>query len=137
MRAGHCGEPAPLIDLTLAATSDKYRAVLEALLALPDCDAVLAVVGSSAQFHPELAVKPIVGIAASAKPLAVFLAPHAEASLKLLAEAGVPAFRTPEACADALAAYFAWRAPRRQTGQRPLPGPRPCPRAARCTKCRR
>jgi len=105
-------KPAPIIDLTLAATSEKYRAVLEALLAHPGCDAVLAVVGSSAQFHPQLAVKPIVGIAASAKPLAVFLAPHAEASLKLLAEAGVPAFRTPEACADALAAYFSWRAPR-------------------------
>ena len=103
---------APIIDLTLAATSDKYRAVLEALLAHPDCDAVLAVVGSSAQFHPELAVKPIVGIALSEKPLVVFLAPHAEASLKLLADASVPAFRTPEACADALAAYFSWRAPR-------------------------
>jgi len=103
---------APIIDLTLAATSEKYRAVLEALLAHPHCDAALAVVGSSAQFHPQLAVKPIVGIAASAKPLAVFLAPQADASLKLLADAGVPAFRTPEACADALAAYFAWRAPR-------------------------
>jgi acyl-CoA synthetase (NDP forming) len=113
MRAqGIAVKAAPIIDLTLAATSDKYRAVLEALLAHPGCDAVLAVVGSSAQFHPELAVKPIVSIARSAKPLAVFLAPHAEASLRLLAEAGVPAFRTPEACADALAAYFSWRAPR-------------------------
>ena len=102
---------APIIDLTLAATSDKYRAVLEGLLAHPDCDAALAVVGSSAQFHPELAVKPIVGVQRGAKPLTAFLAPHAEASLRLLAEAGVPAFRTPEACADALAAYFAWRAP--------------------------
>jgi acyl-CoA synthetase (NDP forming) len=103
---------APIIDLTLAATSDKYRAVLEALRAHPDCDAVLAVVGSSAQFHPQLAVKPIVGMPAHAKPLAVFLAPHAEASLRLLADASIPAFRTPEACADALAAYFRWRAPR-------------------------
>ena len=102
---------APIIDLTLAATSEKYRAVLEALLAHPDCDAALAVVGSSAQFHPELAVKPIVGVARGAKPLAAFLAPHAEASLRLLAEAGVPAFRTPEGCADALAAYFGWQAP--------------------------
>jgi len=68
-------------------------------------------VGSSAQFHPELAVKPIVGLPRGEKPLAAFLAPHAEASLRLLAEAGVPAFRTPEGCADALAAYFAWRAP--------------------------
>ena len=102
---------APIVDLTLAATPDKYRVVLEALLAHPDCDAALAVVGSSAQFHPELAVKPIVSVARGAKPLAAFLAPHAEASLRLLAAAGVPAFRTPEGCADALAAYFGWRAP--------------------------
>ena len=103
---------APIIDLTLAATSEKYRAVLEALLAHQHCDAVLAVVGSSAQFHPQLAVRPIIGIDTRDKPLAVFLAPQADASLKLLAEAGVPAFRTPEACADALAAYLRWRAPR-------------------------
>lgn len=101
----------PIIDLTLAATADKYRAVLEALLAHPDCDAALAVVGSSAQFHPDLAVKPIVGVSRGAKPLAAFLAPNAEASLRLLADAGVPAFRTPEGCADALSAYFAWQAP--------------------------
>jgi len=49
----------------------------------------------------------------SAKPLAAFLTPHAEASLALLAKSGVAAFRTPESCADALAAYFAWRSPRR------------------------
>jgi acyl-CoA synthetase (NDP forming) len=72
---------------------------------------VLAVVGSSAQFHPGHAVKPIIGCSGGAKPLACFLAPQADASLKLLADAGVPAFRTPEACADALAAYFSWRAP--------------------------
>ena len=102
---------APIIDLTLAATADTYRAVLETLLAHPDCDATLAVVGSSAQFHPDLAVKPIVGVARVAKPLAAFLAPNAEASLRLLAEAGVPGFRTPEGCADALSAYLRWTTP--------------------------
>ncbi len=112
---------APIIDLTLAATADKYRAVLEALLAHPDCDAALAVVGSSAQFHPELAVKPIVGVARGAKPLAAFLAPNAENSLRLLADAGVPAFRTPEGCADALSAYFSWQAPT-DAPKAPVPG---------------
>src|SRR5262249_50804577 len=38
--------------------------------------------------------------------------PHAERSLALLAEKGIAAFRTPEACADAFAAYFNWRSPR-------------------------
>jgi len=42
----------------------------------------------------------------------VFLAPEAPASLQLLAQAGIAAFRTPESCADALAAFLSWRAPR-------------------------
>ena len=104
-------KPAPIIDLTLATSSAKYTAVLQALLAHPGCDAVLAIVGSSAQFHPELVVKPISAIAKTAKPLVSFLTPHAEASLRLMAEAGVAGFRTPEACADALHAYFSWHAP--------------------------
>ena len=106
------GSDAPIIDLTMAATPQKYAATLDALLASPECDAVLAVVGSSAQFHPQLAVEPILAARRAAKPLAAFFTPHAEASLKLLAAAGIAAFRTPEACADAFAAYFSWRAPR-------------------------
>ena len=99
-------------DLTMAGNAQGYRATLEQLLASADCDAVLAAVGSSAQFHPEFAVQPIVTARRTAKPLVAFLTPHAERSLALLAERGVPAFRTPEACADSLAAFFAWRAPR-------------------------
>ena len=109
-------ELASMNDLTMTATADIYAQTLERLLASPDCDAVLAAVGSSAQFHPELAVEPILRAAAPSgkpeKPLAAFLTPHAERSLALLAQNGVPAFRTPEACADAFAAYFAWRGPR-------------------------
>jgi len=105
----------PLIDLTLAGTrASVYGPVLEALLASDHCDAVVAAVGSSAQFHPELAIEPILAArrAHPAKALAVFVAPEAPASLALLAQAGIAAFRTPEACADALTAFFAWRAPR-------------------------
>ncbi len=104
-------ELAAMHDLTMAATQDGYRATLERLRDSPDCDAVLAVVGSSAQFHPQLAVQPILQCARSAKPLAAFMTPHAEASLALCAQHGVPAFRTPEACADALAAFLSWRSP--------------------------
>jgi acetate---CoA ligase (ADP-forming) len=103
----------PIIDLTMKATAEEYTAALDDLLASPGCDGVLAVVGSSAQFHPQLAVEPIVSSKKSAKPLAVFLTPHAERSLALLAAREVAAFRTPESCADALAAYFAWRSPRK------------------------
>jgi acetate---CoA ligase (ADP-forming) len=99
-------------DLTMAGNAQGYRATLEQLLADSECDAVLAAVGSSAQFHPDFAVEPIVQARRGAKPLAAFLTPHAERSLALLAERGIPAFRTPEACADALAAFFAWRPPR-------------------------
>jgi acyl-CoA synthetase (NDP forming) len=102
----------PIIDLTMSATAEQYTAALDELLASAGCDAVLAVVGSSAQFHPQLAVEPILRSKKNAKPLAVFLTPQAERSLGLLAAAGIAAFRTPEACADALAAYCAWRTPR-------------------------
>jgi acyl-CoA synthetase (NDP forming) len=106
----HVGQ-SPMIDLTLAGTKKEiYSAVLDALLASDDCDAVLAVVGSSAQFHPQLAVEPIVG-AKPGKPLLVFIAPAADTSLDLLRAGGVPAFRTPESCADAIRCYFDWQPP--------------------------
>lgn len=97
----------PVIDLTLAATSAQYKDLLEQLLITDWCDAVLSVVGSSAQFHPELAVRPLVECdKPDTKPLAVFLAPEAMASLNVLQKAGIAAFRTPESCADALAVFF-------------------------------
>jgi len=106
------GRDAPIIDLTMAGTSAQYAATLDSLLDSPECDAVLAVVGSSAMFHPQHAVEPILRARRTAKPLAAFLTPHADASLALLAKGGVAAFRTPEACADAFRAYFAWQVPR-------------------------
>jgi acyl-CoA synthetase (NDP forming) len=107
----HGIELASMNDLTMTATQNTYRDTLQSLLDSSDCDGVLAAVGSSAQFHPELAVQPILSVHAQ-KPLAAFLTPHAERSLALLAEKGIAAFRTPEACADAFAAFFAWRSPR-------------------------
>jgi acyl-CoA synthetase (NDP forming) len=110
----------PIVDLTMAATPEKYRKTLEELLAWEGCDAVLAAVGSSAQFHPEFAVEPILKAKRSAKPLAAFFTPHAERSLALLAERGIAGFRTPEACADAFDAWFRWRAPRALPEIRPV-----------------
>src|SRR5467141_4002070 len=113
----------PIVDLTMTATAQQYTEVLDRLLDFAGCDAVLAAVGSSAQFHPQLAVEPILGAKRAAKPLAAFLTPHAERSLVLLAEKGIAAFRTPEACADAFAAYFSWRAPRRRREEAEIPYP--------------
>src|SRR5581483_3255007 len=51
----------PLIDLTLAGTRpDMVDATIEALVDQGDTRAVIMVVGSSAQFHPQLAVQPVV-----------------------------------------------------------------------------
>ena len=121
--AGHglvIGET-PVIDLTMAGTREEtVDACLAALLDDPSVDAVVMVVGSSSEFYPELAVKPLVKWAGAAKPIAAFLFPNAEQSLALLAEAGIAAFRTPEACADAVNAYLRWASPRRRKAQ-PLP----------------
>jgi len=106
---------ARLTDLTLAgAKKEIYSAVLKELLASEHCDLVLAVVGSSAQFQPHIAIDPILEARPGDKPLAVFCAPQADASLALLNEAGIAGFRTPEACADAIRAWRAWRASPRQ-----------------------
>jgi acyl-CoA synthetase (NDP forming) len=86
---------------------------LAGLRAAGDTDLALAVIGSSAQFRPHDAVAGIVEAARTpGKPIAAFLAPQAEASLRLLAEAGIAAFRTPEGAADAIRAFCDWRAPR-------------------------
>jgi acyl-CoA synthetase (NDP forming) len=74
------------------------------------------VAGSSARFNPDLVVRPIVDSAqqqdGSLLPLASFIVPDAPVALGELTRAGVPCFRTPEACADAVAAAFARRAPK-------------------------
>jgi len=110
--AGIKVQPARLVDLTTAGTRyDVMKAALDILLTAPEFDLVLAVVGSSARFHPELAVKPIIDSAGADKPIAAYLAPEAPEALAALAAAGVPSFHTPEACADAIAAALRRRPP--------------------------
>jgi acyl-CoA synthetase (NDP forming) len=104
---------ARLIDLTIAgAKYETMKAALDILTTAPEFDLVLPVVGSYARFHPHLAVKPIIDSAGAAKPIATFLVPDAPEALAQLSAAGVPSFRTPEACADAVAAALARRLPR-------------------------
>ncbi|MFI5034054.1 MAG: CoA-binding protein, partial [Reyranellales bacterium] len=93
-----------LVDLTLAGAKPEIVAgTIERLLADDNNDAAIFVVGSSAQFNPELAVEPLLRFAKSEKSFAVALTPAAEKSLALLTAAGVPAFRHPESCAEAMA----------------------------------
>jgi acyl-CoA synthetase (NDP forming) len=104
--------PGRIVDLTLAGTRyEVMKAALDTLLAAPEFDLVLAVVGSSARFNPELAVRPVIDSAGASRPLAAFLVPDAPDALLRLMEAGVPAFRTPESCADAIAASLARSVP--------------------------
>ncbi|HYC37851.1 MAG TPA: acetate--CoA ligase family protein [Usitatibacter sp.] len=104
--------PGRIVDLTLAGTNYAVmKGALEVLLEAPEFDLVVAVAGSSARFEPERAVRPIIDSAAAAKPLAAFVVPDAPEALARLTEAGVPNFRTPEACADAIAAAFSRRVP--------------------------
>jgi acetate---CoA ligase (ADP-forming) len=108
-----------LLDVTLAGTKpDRVAAALNALQEAEDTDLALSVVGSSAQFRPQDSVAGILrareeGAARGfTKPIAAFLVPQADQSLRLLAEAGIPAFRTPESAADSIRAWCDWRAPR-------------------------
>src|SRR5262245_38490943 len=120
--AGIVVAPARLVDLTTAGTRyDVMKPTLDILLAAPEFDLVLAVVGSSARFHPELAVQPIIDSAGAGKPLAAFLVPEAPEGLRRLSDAGVPSFRTPEACADAIVAALRRHPPKPIVPRAPKP----------------
>jgi acyl-CoA synthetase (NDP forming) len=108
--------PGRIVDLTLAGTRyDIMSAALKVLRSADEFDLVVAVAGSSARFNPDLVVRPIIDSARQTDgltPLAAFIVPDAPVALASLTAAGVPCFRTPESCADAIAAAFGRRAPR-------------------------
>ncbi|MGW4483834.1 acetate--CoA ligase family protein [Amycolatopsis sp. NPDC004368] len=94
-----------VMDLTLAgAKHEIVSGALDELQRSGEFDLVVMVVGSSARFHPELAVRAVVERADGPTPLAAFAVPDAPQALAALSEAGVPAFRTPEAIVEAIAA---------------------------------
>ena len=104
------------IDVTLAGLQpDLFRDAISALLESPTFDAVVVVVGSSALTNPTLvAHAALEGMRHSAKPLLVFVSPHAPHVVQMLNWAGVPAFTDPESCAAALTAMQArpvWATP--------------------------
>lgn len=104
---------APLTDIPMGgSTRGRYAAVLSALLASDHCDAVVSVIGSSAQSDPQVIVERVLEAQhRDMKPLAVFLAPRADDALLRLQAQGVAGFRTPESCADAVYAYLNWHQP--------------------------
>jgi len=109
-QAGLPCTPGRVLDLTLAGTRyEVMQGVLSILQTAAEFDLILVVVGSSARFQPELAVKPILDCDHGGKPVAVMLVPDAPDALATLTAAGVPCFRSPESCADAIAAVLARR----------------------------
>jgi acyl-CoA synthetase (NDP forming) len=105
-------KPGPLVDLTLAGTRyDVMKAVLKTLMADSQTGLIVAAIGSSAQFNPDLSVAPIVDAVAEASPtdapIVAAPIPHAPQSIRMWNAGGVPAFRTPESCAQGVAALLA------------------------------
>jgi acyl-CoA synthetase (NDP forming) len=103
---------AHMLDTTLAGASKDFVAnALNEARDADDADVAIAVIGSSAQFRPQEGVAGVIA-ARGRNPICAFLVPQADAALRLLNDAGIAAFRTPEACADAVRAYLDWRPPR-------------------------
>ncbi|CAB5686854.1 Uncharacterized conserved protein [Delftia tsuruhatensis] len=122
--AGIPGSAGRVLDLTLAGTRyEVMKKALDILQQAPEIDMVVAVVGSSARFQPDLAVKPILDSACHAKPLVAMLVPDAPQAMAALTQAQLPCFRTPESCADAIAAVFARRVPGPPAAMPPDQGP--------------
>ncbi|WP_193174587.1 acetate--CoA ligase family protein [Oricola nitratireducens] len=99
-----------LVDVTLAGT--KYETMKEVVSTLADDPAtglLLVVIGSSAQFDPEKAVRPIVDVVAEnladRAPIMAFALPEAPESMAMLEAGGVPAFHNVESCAESLSLY--------------------------------
>ena len=100
-----------LVDVTLAGTKyDVMKAVMTGLMNDPDCGLIVAAIGSSAQFNPELAVKPIVDAVAEAgdntAPVLAVPIPNAPESLAMFNAGSVPACRTIEGAAEVVAALM-------------------------------
>jgi acyl-CoA synthetase (NDP forming) len=101
-------KPGPLVDVTLAGTKyDVMKAVMTGLTNDPNSGLIVAAIGSSAQFNPELAVKPIVDAVAEAgydsSPVLAVPIPNAPESLAMFNAGGVPACRSIEGAAEVVA----------------------------------
>lgn len=102
----------PLIDLPMGSSGGgRYTRILSELMSSDHCDAVISVMGSSSRSNPKMVCERVLSAKLGAKPVAVFLAPQADEGLRILHEAGIAGFRTPESCADAVHAFLNWHQP--------------------------
>ncbi|MVU81182.1 CoA-binding protein [Nocardia sp. ET3-3] len=97
-----------IADLGLAgARHDVVTAALATMQDSGEFDLIVFVIGSSARLNPELAVQAIAERGDHRVPIVAFALPEAPDAANLLNSSGVPAFRTPESCADVVASAFA------------------------------
>ena len=102
----------PLIDVTFGnANSGAIGAILDEAIDAEDSEIVIFAVGSSARSNPNLTVTPLIERKGRGKLICAFLVPEGDETYRLLAEAGIAAFGTPEACAEAVRATLAWTPP--------------------------
>ena len=94
------------VDVTLAGLQPAlFRSAITTLLESPSYDALVVIAGSSALGNPALVTDAVTECqAATAKPLLVYVSPHAPSLVATLNRRGIPAFATPESCAAALLA---------------------------------
>lgn len=96
-----------IADLGLAgARHDIVTNALDAMQESGEFDLIVFVIGSSARLNPELAVQAISERGNHSVPIVAFALPEAPDAAALLNTSGVPAFRTPESCADVIAATY-------------------------------
>jgi acyl-CoA synthetase (NDP forming) len=97
------------IDVTLAGLQPELlRKTIATLLASPDYDGVITVVGSSALAQPTLAAGAIAdSLSQSDKPVLAYVSPHAPTVLANINRGGAPAFTAPESFASVLTALHA------------------------------
>ncbi len=91
------------IDVTMSGVGDAFKRELIRMLDDDTFDMVVGVLGTSSQFHPKLAVEPLIEAhQQAAKPLVAFCSPAAPDALRLFEARGIASFRTPEGCGRAL-----------------------------------
>ncbi|SKB74079.1 Succinyl-CoA ligase like flavodoxin domain-containing protein [Arthrobacter sp. 31Cvi3.1E] len=99
-----------IADLGLAgARHDIVSTALQLMQNSGEFNLIVFTIGSSARLSHELAGQAIAERGGQEVPLVAFAVPDAAEAAELLNNTGDPAFRTPEACADSIAAAFARR----------------------------
>lgn len=102
----------PVADLSAAPQPEAMRAVLDEALDAPNNDAVLAVLGTDAALDPDGTTAPLIAAAQRAdKPFAALLMAEAPKAIRLLTDAGIAVFRSPETAADGARAFLQWTPP--------------------------